>query len=71
MMPETNPVQTARGDARRFPWPLLAVFFLITLPLVGLAEMKQVATFDQDVQAFAISQDNQIVYAVQRMKRVK
>ncbi len=61
----------ARGDARRFPWPLLAVFFFSPLPLIALADMKQVATFDQDVQAFAISQDNQIVYAVQRMKRVK
>ena len=33
--------------------------------------MKQVAVFDQDVQAFAISQDNHVVYAVERMKRIK
>jgi hypothetical protein len=71
MKPKSNPVHSVRGDAPRFPWPLVAAFFLIALPLIGLAEMKPVATFDQDVQAFAISQDNQIVYAVQRMKRVK
>ncbi len=71
MKPETNPVHSVRSDTRRFPWALVPAFLLIALPLIGLAEMKQVATFDQDVQAFAISQDNQIVYAVQRMKRVK
>jgi WD40-like Beta Propeller Repeat len=39
--------------------------------MLGLAEIKQVAVFDQDVQAFAISQDNHVVYAVERMKRIK
>ena len=71
MRPKSNPVHSVRGDARLFPLPLIAAMALIAVPLIGLAEMKPVATFDQDVQAFAISQDNQIVYAVQRMKRVK
>ncbi len=71
MRPKSNPVHSVRGDARRFPLWLIAAMALIAVPLIALAEMKPVATFDQDVQAFAISQDNQIVYAVQRMKRVK
>jgi hypothetical protein len=68
---ETNPVHSARRRTRRFPSLIVAVLSLAVLPLLALADMKAVATFDQDVQAFAISQDNQIVYAVQRMKRVK
>jgi len=44
---------------------------VLVLPVLGLAEVKQVAVFDQDVQAFAISQDNHVVYAVERMKRIK
>jgi dipeptidyl aminopeptidase/acylaminoacyl peptidase len=71
MRPKSNPVRSVRGEARRFPLWLIAAMALIAVPLIALAEMKPVATFDQDVQAFAISQDNQIVYAVQRMKRVK
>ena len=59
------------GDARRFPRPFFAAFSLAAIPLIALADMKPVATFDQDVQAFAISQDNHIIYAVQRMKRIK
>ncbi len=44
---------------------------VLVVPVLGLAEIKQVAVFDQDVQAFAISQDNHVVYAVERMKRIK
>src|SRR5580658_9498952 len=71
MMPKTNPVHSVHRDARHFPWALFAALSLFALPLIALADLKPVATFDQDVQAFAISQDNHIIYAVQRMKRVK
>jgi hypothetical protein len=71
MIPETNPVHSARGGAPRFPLMFFAALSLAALPLIALAEMKPIATFDQDVQAFAISQDNHIIYAVQRMKRIK
>jgi hypothetical protein len=50
---------------------IIGVVSLALIPLLAVAELKAVATFDQDVQAFAISQNNQIVYAVQRMKRIK
>jgi hypothetical protein len=49
----------------------LAVVCVLAIPVLGLSEVKQVAVFDQDVQAFAISQDNHVVYAVERMKRIK
>jgi hypothetical protein len=49
----------------------LVVLCMFVAPVLGLAEIKQVAMFDQDVQAFAISQDNHVVYAVERMKRIK
>jgi hypothetical protein len=69
MMPKTNPVHSVHRDARHFPWASFAALSLFALPLIALADLKPVATFDQDVQAFAISQDNHIIYAVQRMKR--
>jgi hypothetical protein len=47
------------------------VLCALVVPVLGLAEIKQGAVFDQDVQAFAISQDNHVVYAVERMKRIK
>lgn len=71
MKPEISPAHSVRERKRRLPVSLFAALSLLVVPLIALAEMKPVATFDQDVQAFAISQDNQIVYAVQRMKRVK
>ena len=71
MIPKTNPVHSVYRDARRFPLAFFAALSLFALPLIALADLKPVATFDQDVQAFAISQDNHIIYAVQRMKRVK
>ena len=70
MMPKTNPVHSVHRDARHFPLAFFAALSLFALPLIALADLKPVATFDQDVQAFAISQDNHIIYAVQRMKRV-
>jgi dipeptidyl aminopeptidase/acylaminoacyl peptidase len=71
MKPETNPVHSVHRNAPRFPLSFFAALSLAIFPLLALAEMKPIATFDQDVQAFAISQDNHIIYAVQRMKRVK
>jgi hypothetical protein len=71
MIPKTNPVHSVHRDARHFPLVFFAALSLVALPLIALADLKPVATFDQDVQAFAISQDNHIIYAVQRMKRVK
>jgi hypothetical protein len=41
------------------------------LPLLGQSSVKPLATIEADVQAFAIAPDNQIAYAVQRMKRIK
>jgi hypothetical protein len=68
-----RPLQRPRpGPAiasKHFLW--LAVGCVLLVPVLGLAEVKQVAVFDQDVQAFAISQDNHVVYAVERMKRIK
>jgi hypothetical protein len=55
---------------RYFLWFVVATCVLV-VPVLGLAEVKQVAVFDQDVQAFSISQDNHVVYAVERMKRIK
>lgn len=54
---------------KHFLWS--AVVCVLVVPVLGLAEVKQAAVFDQDVQAFAISQDNHVVYAVERMKRIK
>ncbi len=71
MKPEISPAHSVHERKRRLPVSFFAALSLLVVPLIALAEMKPVATFDQDVQAFAISQDNQIVYAVQRMKRVK
>ncbi|MFY9805148.1 MAG: hypothetical protein WA211_07495 [Candidatus Acidiferrales bacterium] len=70
-MPTTNPVHAVHQRARRFPRSFFAALSLAAIPLIALADMKPIATFDQDVQAFAISQDNHIIYAVQRMKRIK
>jgi hypothetical protein len=50
---------------------LLGALVLASVPLLAFADLKPLATFEQDVQAFAISQDNHIIYAVQRMKRIK
>jgi hypothetical protein len=41
------------------------------LPLLAQSSVKPLATIEADVQAFAIAPDNQIAYAVQRMKRIK
>jgi hypothetical protein len=41
------------------------------LPLLAQSPVKPLATIEADVQAFAIAPDNQIAYAVQRMKRIK
>jgi hypothetical protein len=41
------------------------------LPLLAQTSVKPLATIEADVQAFAIAPDNQIAYAVQRMKRIK
>ena len=64
-----------RAKTRPVPFSSLLLSFFVALilliPMVGLAEIKQIAVFDQDVQAFAISQDNHVVYAVERMKRIK
>jgi hypothetical protein len=71
MKPEISPAHSVDERKRGLPVSFFAALSLLVVPLIALTEMKPVATFDQDVQAFAISQDNQIVYAVQRMKRVK
>ena len=57
-------------DASYSLW-FVVVLCVLVVPVLGLAEIKQGAVFDQDVQAFAISQDNHVVYAVERMKRIK
>jgi len=41
------------------------------LPLLAQTGAKPTASIEADVQAFAISPDNQIAYAVQRVKRIK
>lgn len=41
------------------------------LPLVAQGPAKPLAMIEADVQAFAIAPDNQIAYAVQRVKRIK
>jgi hypothetical protein len=66
-----SPSHQARRPVPRYLPRFVRVLILAGLPLIALADLKQVATFEQDVQAFAISQDNHLVYAVQRMKRVK
>ncbi|MGA7624336.1 MAG: hypothetical protein WB630_19995 [Candidatus Acidiferrales bacterium] len=66
-----SPSQQARRPVPRYLPRFVRVLILAGLPLIALADLKQAATFEQDVQAFAISQDNHLVYAVQRMKRVK
>ena len=65
------PASRARIRLLMASLPWLTAIFVLTVPVLGLADMKQVAVFDQDVQAFAISQDNHVVYAVERMKRIK
>lgn len=69
----TAPLPAGPAARKKFSSPLLllAVFCAVLIPALGLAEIKQIAVFDQDVQAFAISPDNHVVYAVQRMKRIK
>lgn len=66
-----SPAHQIRRPVPRYLPRFVSVLILAGLPLIALADLKQVATFEQDVQAFAISQDNHLVYAVQRMKRVK
>jgi hypothetical protein len=75
MPSKTSPVHHPPAGAGRnsgFKFLLwIAAFAAFAIPFASLAEVKQVAMFDQDVQAFAISQDNHVVYAVERMKRIK
>jgi hypothetical protein len=70
-MTKISPAHQERHYAFRYLPRFCSTLVLTALPLLVLADLKQVATFEQDVQAFAISQDNHIIYAVQRMKRVK
>jgi hypothetical protein len=76
MRVKASPLRRAPADATRDKVPFSAllwfsVVIVLVLPVLGIAEVKQAAVFDQDVQAFAISQDNHVVYAVERMKRIK
>src|SRR5277367_4107138 len=60
-----------RGMAANYFLWFVVLLCALVAPVLSVAEIKQVAVFDQDVQAFAISQDNHVVYAVERMKRIK
>jgi hypothetical protein len=55
-------------------FPALFAFTVIAAALVPVqlfAQLKPTMTIDEDCQAFAISQDNRIVYAVPHIKRMK
>jgi hypothetical protein len=52
-------------------WICVAAALFLLFPSAVRAQAKSILTVDADVQAFAISQDNRIVYAVPRLKRVK
>jgi hypothetical protein len=47
-----------------------AIVGLLVSPAI-LAQLKPIMTIDEDCQAFAIGQDNRIVYAVPHIKRMK
>ncbi len=57
---------------RRLLGLLAAAFVVATLaPVLLLAQLKPTALIDADCSAFAVGQDNRIVYAVPRIKRIK
>ena len=68
-------IEKRRQAVDRFALGLLALLAAIAAaPLVSSrlpAQEKPAMMINEDVQAFAISQDNRIVYAVQRMRKVK
>ncbi len=68
-------IETRSQALVRFARGLLALLTVIAaLPLMSSrlpAQEKPAMMINEDVQAFAISQDNRIVYAVQRMRKVK
>jgi len=67
--------RTSRLVTGRFPSPkrILAALALglLSLPLISRAQEKPMMEIDRDCQVFAISNNNKIVCAVPRVKRVK
>lgn len=68
-------IETRSQALVRFALGLLALLTaIVAAPLLSSrlpAQEKPAMMINEDVQAFAISQDNRIVYAVQRMRKVK
>jgi hypothetical protein len=65
---------SCRRDGRRageFPALVAALFLILTVAGIARSQEKPRMVLEEDVATFAVSQDNKIVCAVPRMKRIK
>jgi hypothetical protein len=63
--------QRYRSRARQFPALVAVLVMILATASTSFAQEKPRLLFEEDVAAFAVSQDNKIACAVPRMKRIK
>jgi hypothetical protein len=63
--------QRYRNPVRQFSALVAVLVMILATASTSLAQEKPRFTFEEDVAAFAVSQDNKIACAVPRMKRIK